>query len=147
MIALDRVIVSSTDVNRRPGEVLDRAQKGPVLVTRGDEPLVIATHAMVLNLVEGDSRGGLMSDLAEYFARRFGARDMRDHGGSFDWLTQFDDGDVLEFLGELRAAYRDARARTGTWSVFDDVIHQWRESAIRPLEYIAQVENPATTRA
>lgn len=139
MIPLDRVIVSSTDVNRRPGEILDQAQKGPVLVTRGDEPLVIAQHSLVRGLVESDARSALMSDLSQYLVQRLAKRDAKDQGGPFGWLGEFDNEDVVEFVRELRTAYRTARSRPATWPLFDAVVHEWQESAIRPAEYVKEL--------
>lgn len=141
MVVLDRVIVSSTEVNRRPGSVLDQAEGTPVLVTRGGRDLVIARHELVRGLIDSDACSGLLAELSEYLIRRLMHHDAADHGGTFDWLGHFDDEDLETFVAELRAAHRDARGRPAAWPLFDAVIHEWKESLIQPPEYLEALES------
>ena len=141
MVVLDRVVVSSTEVNRRPGAVLDQAEGTPVLVTRGDGDLVIATHALVRGWLDSDARSGHLAELNEYLIRRLIHHDATDHGGPFDWLSHFDDEDLETFVAELRTAHRNARRRPSTWPLFDAVLHEWQESSIQPSEYIEALES------
>lgn len=140
MVVLDRVVVSSTEVNRRPGSVLDQAEGTPVLVTRGEGDLVIASHALVRGWVDSDARSGQLAELNEYLIRRFMHHDAADHGGTFDWLSHFDDEDLETFVAELRTAHRNARRRPSAWPLFDAVLHEWQESSIQPPDYVAALE-------
>lgn len=143
---LDRYIVKPTDLNRRSGEILERASRQPVLVSRGDDSLVLARHDLISRLIDSESQADLLADLVTYLTRRHaGAR--HDAGGAFDWLSAFDDRDVEGFVNELRATVRDVHAGTVAPESVENVIHEWHESSIRPPEYVEALKRTADKRA
>lgn len=144
-LTLDREIVTSTDMNRRPGEILDHAEDHPVLIQRG-EPLVLVRHAIVRGLVDAEAHTKVLAELSEYLAHRLGA-ESPDRGGPFDWLNEFDAAELSDFVAELRATVRDALSGLVDWTAFDDVLEEWHESSIRPPEYVAALERTKPVRA
>lgn len=142
---LDRYVVKSTDLNRRSGEILERAGRYPVLIARGDDPLVIARHGWVSGLMGSEARAELLAELSGYLTRRL-TGERTDEGGRFDWLNAFEDAEVREFVGELRAAVRDVQAGKLEPERIDAVVHEWSESAIRPKEYLVALKRTASRR-
>lgn len=143
---LDRYVVKPTDLNRRSGEILERAARYPVLVSRGDNSLVLARHDLVSRLTDSQAHADLLADLVGYLVRRHaGAK--ADAGGQFDWLSSFDDQDLADFVGELRATMRDVHMGKAEPDMVDAVIHEWRESAISPPQFIAALKRTADTRS
>lgn len=142
---LDRYVVKPTDLNRRSGEILERAGRYPVLIARADDPLILARHEWVSTLLGSEARADLLAELSGYLTRRLtGAGG--DEGGSFDWLNAFGDTEVREFVSELRAAIRDAQASAIEPDVVDAIVHEWHESAIRPREYVRTLKRTAPIR-
>lgn len=142
---LDRYVVKPTDLNRRSGEILERAARYPVLIARGDDPLVLARHEWVSTLLGSEARAELLAELSGYLTRRM-TGERTDEGGRFDWLNAFDDLEVREFVGELRATIRDIQAGKLEPDLIDALLHEWRESAIRPKEYLLALKRTAETR-
>ncbi|MGH2379341.1 MAG: hypothetical protein ACRDGT_12825 [Candidatus Limnocylindria bacterium] len=145
-IRLDRYVVKPTELNRRSGEILERAARYPVLVSRGDDSLVVARHDLVSRLTDSQAHADLLADLMGYLMRRH-AGEKADAGGQFDWLSAFDDLDLDEFVGELRATMRDVHMGKAEPETVDAVIHEWHESAIRPPEFVAALKRTADTRS
>lgn len=142
---LDRYVVRPTDLNRRSGEILERAGRYPVLIARGDDPLVLARHQWVSTLLGSEARAELLAELSGYLTRRM-TGERTDEGGPFDWLNAFDDLEVREFVAELRAAVRDVQAGKLEPDVIDALLHEWRESGIRPKEYLLALKRTAPIR-
>ncbi len=142
---LDRYVVKPTDLNRRSGEILERAGRYPVLIARGDDPLVLARHEWVSTLIGSEARAELLAELSGYLTRRL-TGELSDEGGAFDWLSAFADHEVRAFVGELRAVVRDVQAGKVEPELVDAVLHEWRESAIRPRQYLLTLKRTAPIR-
>jgi len=142
---LDRYVVKPTDLNRRSGEILERAARYPVLVSRGGDSVIVARHDWVSRLIDSQAHADLLGELLGYLMRRLTGEKI-DEGGPFDWLSAFDDLELREFVNELRATMRDVHAGKLAPETTDAVIHEWHESAIRPSEYVAALKRTAATR-
>lgn len=143
---LDRYVVKPTDLNRRSGEILERAARYPVLVSRGENSLVLARHDLVSRLSDSQAHADLLDDLLGYVMRRQGGEKV-DVGGQFDWLSAFGDAELDEFVRELRATMRDVQMGKVEPETIDSVIHEWHESAIRPPEYVTALKRTVNARA
>ncbi|MDE3111605.1 MAG: hypothetical protein KGK34_01530 [Chloroflexota bacterium] len=53
---------------------------------------------------------------------------------------------MREFVGELRAAVRDVQGGKLEPHAIDALLHEWRESAIRPKAYLATLKRTARIR-
>jgi hypothetical protein len=113
--AFSDTIVSSSELNRRPGEILRTAQETPVTVTHagGDLALLRRDYARLLSESMDVLRGILF-----WVCKGIGG------DGGCEWVLALEDEDVVAFGREILSAWQDGedeadlRARC----------HEWHES-------------------
>ena len=123
-------VFSSTDLNRRLGEVLNRARKNPVTIARNNERFALVKREHAATLVRGIKQ---MADALNVVRGDVALRKNRPDAvpAAAAWMKAFDEEDRLSMLEEIldgciRASTDDAADQ---WENVGDLIHQWRESA------------------
>ena len=123
-------IFTATDLNRRPGQVLDEAMRRPVTITRNDETFALLLRKDAARMVAAAANAKEMVDLVTAFAQYGLAGKPIPKGHPLEWLNAFD---IDELRGLLAEAQRDFhRALNGeiSWDEFGAVLDEWHESAI-----------------
>src|SRR5713226_9070392 len=98
-------VYTSTDLNRRSGEVLNHALRGPVTISRNGEQFALLKREQAASLVRSFSR---LSGVIEIFS---GVLELERAGSvpsPLSWLTAFDADDRAAMCRELLAAVRNA---------------------------------------
>jgi hypothetical protein len=119
-------IVSSTELNRRPAEILAKALENPVTVTTKNGDCVILGRDLAARLFQDEQQLRYLIGVAEYVLARFFAVAWTPQAAEFRWLDGFEKDDVLEFFKEYCETLRD---RNSTPADLAHIIHEWEESA------------------
>lgn len=139
-------IFSATDLNRRPGHILDEARLRPVTIMRNDEAFALLLRKDAARMVEASTRAAEMVDLltAIYRHRTAGERLSSDH--AFEWLNAFGGDDLEGLAQELYSVFRKAVQGESSWDEFENTLHEWEESAwaARTPELRAALEQDAS---
>jgi hypothetical protein len=121
-------VFSSTDLNRRSAEVLNRASKNPVTISRNNEWFALLRRDQAASLVKGLQQTVNVVQMAQgAVAIRRGELDLVPP--ALSWIKVFDDDERLQLLSEIFTACVQA-SEEGDWDHVSDIIHQWHESAI-----------------
>lgn len=120
-------VFSSTDLNRRAGEVLDHASKGPVTISRNREMFALLPRESVAELVKAVGQFGPTLDLLD---AALSAIEGREPPSPFTWLKAFGTDDIRKMIREVLAASASALRETGDWEAVSAIVHEWRESAL-----------------
>jgi prevent-host-death family protein len=118
---------SSTDLNRRAGEVLNHARKGPVTISRNGEQFALLRREQAANLVKAVLQFGPTLDL---LTGALAVVEQKEPPAAFGWLKAFDTDDLRKMVGEVLAASIIALRDTGDWDAVNAIIHQWHESGL-----------------
>ena len=119
-------VYSSTDLNRRSGEVLDHARKGPVTICRNREQFALLKREQASELIKAILQFGPILELIG------GALSVAEGGeppASLAWLKAFERDDLSRMVRELIGASDSALHETSNWDAVNDLVHEWRESA------------------
>lgn len=133
-------IVSATELNRRPSEILALALDSPVTVTYKGGDCVILGRDSAAKLFQEEKHLTYLMGLANYMLARFCQASWNALGQEFRWLDGFDKEDVLEFFREY---CETLRSRTSRAADLENVLHEWQESAaaLRNGDLLAVVES------
>jgi prevent-host-death family protein len=118
-------VYTSTDLNRRSGEVLNRAREHPVTISRNNEQFALFPREQAAKLVRTVNRISVAVEL-------LGAIHEAISRGtpSISWLRIFERDDLEKFFAEVLSATHDASLGRCDWDQVDAVIHEWHESAL-----------------
>jgi prevent-host-death family protein len=120
-------VYSSTDLNRRAGEVLDQARNGPVTISRNKEQFALLRREQAAKLVETALQFGPTIELVE------GALcvvEGKEPSVTLAWLKAYDVDDLRKMIREVLVASITALRETCDWDNVNAVIHEWHESAL-----------------
>ncbi len=120
-------VYTSTDLNRRSGEVLNHARLRPVTISRNNEQFALLRREDAAWLVQS------VSKVQESLDVLLGVEDAasgRELPPSLTWLQVFDKDDLQKLRSEVLHATARAIAGNEEWAYVDAVIHEWRESAL-----------------
>jgi prevent-host-death family protein len=126
----DDEVYSSTDLNRRSAEVLDRARQRPVTISRNGEHFALLNREQASRLVRANSQFGPIIELIEGV---LSVVEKKDPPTSVAWLKAFDVEDLRKMTREVLIASASALRQTGDWDALDSIIHEWHESALVEL--------------
>jgi prevent-host-death family protein len=121
-------VFTSTDLNRRCGEVLNRAREHPITISRNNEQFALLRREDVARLFRALSRISLAVELMSE-ARTVMAGNPPSK--SFSWLGVYEKDDLEKLCTEILEA-----ASKATAGLVDDpgeveaIVHEWRESAL-----------------
>src|SRR5580658_7840444 len=91
-------VYSSTDLNRRAGEVLDNARKGPVTISRNKEQFALLRREQVAELVRTALQFGPIIELIQ---GALSVVEGKEPPVSLVWLKAFDLGDLRKMIREI----------------------------------------------
>jgi len=118
-------VYSSTDLNRRSGEVLNHAREHPVTISRNNEQFALLRREQAAKLVRTVSRiNSVFELLSEAHEAMYGGNPC------IGWLKVFDRDDLQKLSSEILIAARNASKGQSEWREVDALIHEWRESAL-----------------
>ncbi|MBW4527099.1 MAG: hypothetical protein KME18_18235 [Phormidium tanganyikae FI6-MK23] len=122
-------LVSATELNRQPGQVLDRAFDRPITITRNDQSFALLRREVVAEFcitikISKEILEVLFAALTLLTGQKIGT----EH--PYAWLSVFDQEELVEFVNEVLGVYRLTDSSEGTLDQIDAVIHEWHESAI-----------------
>ena len=120
-------VYSSTDLNRRSGEVLDHARKGPVTISRNREQFALLKREHAAELVRTSLQFGPTLDLV---AGALSVIEGRDPAPALAWLKAFDTDDLRKMIHEVLVSSASALRETGDWDSVESIVHAWHESAL-----------------
>ena len=120
-------VYTSTDLNRRSGEVLNRARLGPVTISRNNEQFALLRRDQAASLVRTVSGiGEMVTVLSEAKSLISGGEPLP----TLSWLRVFEKDDLEKLCTDVLCAARNALAGETDFSEVDAVIHEWHESAL-----------------
>jgi len=120
-------VFSSTDLNRRSGEVLDKARRGPVTISRNKEQFALFRRDQAAELVRAALQFGPTLELLQ---SALSVVERKAPNPSFEWLRAFEVEDIRRMVGEVLVASIKALRESGDWDEVTAVIHEWHESAL-----------------
>jgi len=134
-------VFSSTDLNRRSGEVLDHARKRPVTISRNKEMFALLTRESAADLVKALYQFGPIIDLLE---AALNAVEGKEPPASFAWLKAFGTNDIRKMIREVLSASSSALRETGDWEIVAAIVYEWHESALVATSSVleAAMESP-----
>lgn len=119
-------VFSSTDLNRRSGEVLNHAREHPITISRNGEQFALLRREQAAKLFRTVNRISIAVDLlSEANAVISGERTSEP----FSWLEIYEKDDLQKLCSEVLSATRRAAA-IGDWGQVEALIHEWYESAL-----------------
>lgn len=122
-------LISATDLNRQPGQVLDRALEGPVTITRGGEYFALLRRKTVADCVKTANSSKLILDVL-FATLPLLCNNKVELENPYSWLNAFDADDLHEFIQEILSAYRSSDNSDEALDEVKAIIHEWHESAI-----------------
>ncbi|MBI3684055.1 MAG: type II toxin-antitoxin system prevent-host-death family antitoxin [Acidobacteria bacterium] len=120
-------LFTTTDLNRRTGEVLNRARKAPVTISRNGEQFALLKREQAAELVRTVLHLG---PTLEFLEGAFCVVEREEPPVSVAWLKAFHTDDIRQMVREILAASVSALRETGDWDAVDAIIHEWHESAL-----------------
>jgi hypothetical protein len=120
-------VFTSTDLNRREGEVLNQARKAPVTISRNGEQFALLKREQAADLIKAVSQFGATLELIEGV---LSVVEQKTPSSSLLWLKAFDVPDLRKMIREVLAASASALRGTGDWDSVNAIIHEWHESAV-----------------
>jgi hypothetical protein len=120
-------LFTTTDLNRRSGEVLNHARKAPVTISRNGEQFALLRRDQAAELIKAVSQFGPTLDLIE---GALSVVEQKSPPSSLLWLQAFDASDLRKMIREVLVASASALRETGDWDSVNAIIHEWHESAV-----------------
>jgi hypothetical protein len=120
-------VYTSTDLNRRAGEVLTQARSRPVTISRNNEQFALLRRddaASLIRTVNGIA--GIIGILVETKSAIRG----EEPSPRFSWLKVFDKDDLEKLCSEVLGATNHALNTQTDFESVTSLIHEWRESAL-----------------
>jgi prevent-host-death family protein len=135
-------LFTSTDLNRRAGEVLNQARKAPVTISRNGEQFALLKREQAAELVKSVAQFGQTIELVEGV---LSVVEQKTPPSSLLWLRAFDASDLRKMLREILEASAAALRETGDWDSVNAIVHEWHESAVVAMSgvYEEVMDSPA----
>jgi hypothetical protein len=120
-------VFTSTDLNRRGGEVLNQALKHPVTISRNAEQFALMPRDQAARLYRSLEGLKAVTALLEEVQAAIGGHAPKHH---FEWLSAFDKDDLQRLSSEVLQESRQILDGAEDWEQMDGLLHAWRESAM-----------------
>lgn len=120
-------VFTSTDLNRRSAEVLNRARQGPVTIARTNELFALLRREDAAQLVRAASELGKAIRVFNALAKAQSGSVVPE---PFGWIGDLCEADRNSFLLELTDTLSRANNGDCSWEEVDAVIHEWHSSAM-----------------
>jgi hypothetical protein len=119
-------VYSSSELNRRTGEVLDHATKRPVTISRNKEQFALLKRDHAATLIRATLQFGPTLQLVQ---GALSVVEKKQPSAGFEWLKAFAPDDLRKMIGEVVSASVTA-LETGDWDLVNAIVHEWHESAL-----------------
>jgi hypothetical protein len=120
-------VFTSTDLNRRSGEVLNPAREHPITISRNNEQFVLLRREHVARLFRTVNWVSMaVETMSEAQSVLSGGRASLP----YSWLEIFDKDDLRKLCSEILEATRKATMGMLDWGEVEAIMHEWRESAL-----------------
>lgn len=123
----DRVF-SSSELNRKSGQILDTALKTPVTITRNNDSFALLKRELMANIAKAMEQTNKVNRLLNVVYRIATGKEI-ESTNEFKWIEEFDSEERSELVDEVCLALEQAQL-SEDWDEVSAVIHEWRESAI-----------------
>jgi len=120
-------VYTSTDLNRRTGEVLNHARLRPVTISRNDEQFALVRRELAATLF------GTIEKLQVAINVLLGVQQALAGEALppvVSWISIYDKDDIQKLGSEVLNATARAVFGNGDWGQVTALIHEWRESAL-----------------
>jgi len=117
-------VFSSTDLNRRAGEVLSHARKNPVTISRNNEQFALMRREDAAELI---STLANLKDVLELFQAAVSTK--ADIPPAYAWVMALTESDRKIMTQEVLGACARATNQED-WEAVSDLIYEWKESAL-----------------
>jgi hypothetical protein len=121
-------IVTSSELNRRSGQILDTALTTPVTITRNNDSFALIRRELMTNMAKGIEQMNNVTQLVNIVYRLTSGQEI-ESTSRFKWVEEFDSEERSELVNEVYEALELAKS-TDDWDEVRDIIHEWHESAI-----------------
>lgn len=121
-------LFTSSELNRRPGHILDIALTTPVTITRNNDSFALIRRELMANMAKGIEQMTNVSQLTNVVYRVTLGQEI-DNTNEFKWVEEFNNEERVDLVNEVYEVLNQAQL-TGDWDEVAAVIHEWRESAI-----------------
>src|SRR5580658_8383046 len=119
-------VFTSTDLNRRSGEVLNHARKNPVTISRNNEQFALMRREEAAYLISTLDKLREMMDL---FQAAVSVNADIPVAPAYSWVEALKDPDRLSMMQEALVACTSA-ATPEDWDALTDLIYEWKETAL-----------------
>lgn len=120
-------VYTSTDLNRRAGEVLDHARSRPITISRNKEQFALLKREQAARLYRLVSQMYRASQLLSEIRVAMSGETPSEE---FSWLSVYEKDDLEKLLDVVLTAMRHALMRKTDGEEIDALIYQWTESAL-----------------
>lgn len=121
-------IVTSSELNRRSGQILDTALTTPVTITRNNDSFALVKRDVMTRMANETYQMDCFIELTSVLRRVNSGQTIEQNNG-FKWVEEFDSEERSELLEEIYSALEKTKS-VDDWSYVQNTIHEWRESAI-----------------
>lgn len=125
------LLLTATELNRKPGRVLDMAREQPITITRNDESFALMSRSLARKMTARWRDAVVVSDLFQAVLQ------LRDNAlapdSPYSWIRTLDREEQSDFLREVFSVIQDADSEAESDQAATSVaavIHEWRESAM-----------------
>lgn len=123
--------ITATDLNRKPGEVLDRATRRPITITRNNDAFALLPRKLACRLARGHQDAIRVVELL-CAVMQHRAETLRPDS-DYDWLQAFNDEELNDLLQEILDALRDSlrldASDTDEEISVNTILQEWQKSA------------------
>ncbi|MFB2875678.1 hypothetical protein [Floridanema aerugineum] len=122
-------LITATELNQQPGQVLDKAWERPVTITRNEQHFALLRRDRITYMVKAAKMSQVVIELIDVAYRsRLGEQISSEH--PLEWVKAFDNDELRELIAEVENAYRLVGSDPQAWDNLEALIHEWQESAI-----------------
>ena len=120
-------VYSSTDLNRRSGEILNSARNRPVTISRNGEQFALLRREQAAALFQSVTglKGGVELAIAVVCFAQKEALPLE-----YEWIKALDLQDRRTMCREVLEASLKASQGEVDWAEVDNIIHEWRETGL-----------------
>lgn len=120
-------VFTSTDLNRRSGEVLNHAREHPITISRNNEQFALLRREHVARLFRTVNRVSMAVEIMSE------AQIILSGGHAsvqFSWLEIFEKDDLQKLCSDILTVTRKATMGMVDWGEVEATVHEWHESAL-----------------
>lgn len=124
------LLLTATELNRKPGTVLDMAREQPITITRNDESFALMSRNVARQMTARWHDAVVMAELFEAILQCQKNELRPEH--PYGWLQAFTQDERSELLSEVISLIKDAGDDLEPEEALSvsAIIHEWHESSL-----------------